>query len=148
MCGPDTHTPHTPARMEAPALEAGALGRWASAAQTAQPAMIELTRGRPHQRDGLARARICGGRLPRCRATAVLPPSGMQPKCGSTNGDAAPVLRPGRMTGAASPYVVGGSRPCGGFDTLSRAPRVCVEYLFFEAPGSSHWSTLASSQSP
>ena len=36
-------------------------------------AMIELTRGRPRQRDGLPRtARImCGGRLPCCRATAV-----------------------------------------------------------------------------
>ena len=34
------------------------------------------TRGRPHPGNGLPRAaRICGGRLPRCRATAVLPPS-------------------------------------------------------------------------
>ena len=45
--------------------------------------MCELTRGRPRQRNGLPRtARICGGRLQRCRATAVLPPSGMHPKCG------------------------------------------------------------------
>ena len=40
----------------------------------------EPTRGRPRQRDELPRAaRICGGRLPRCRATDVLPPSGMRP---------------------------------------------------------------------
>ena len=45
--------------------------------------VLEPTRGRPCPRDGLPRAaRICGGRLPRCRAMAVLPPSGMPPKCG------------------------------------------------------------------
>ena len=44
---------------------------------------LEPTRGRPRPRDGLPRAaRICGGRLPRCRAMAVLPKSGMPPKCG------------------------------------------------------------------
>ena len=43
--------------------------------------MIEPTRQRPRHRDGLPRAaRICGGRLPRCRATAVLPPSGILAK--------------------------------------------------------------------
>jgi hypothetical protein len=47
--------------------------------------VLKPTRGRPHPRNGLPRAaRICGGRLPRCRATAVLPPSGVTPKCGWT----------------------------------------------------------------
>ena len=45
----------------------------------------EPTRQRPRHRDGLSQAaRICGGRLPRCRATAVLPPSRVTPKCGWT----------------------------------------------------------------
>jgi len=47
--------------------------------------VLEPTRGRPRHRDGLPRAaRICGGRLPRCCATTVLPPSGVTPKCGWT----------------------------------------------------------------
>ena len=51
----------------------------------ARHGMIEPTRGRPRHRDGRPRAaKICGGRLPRCRATAVLPPSGVTPKCGWT----------------------------------------------------------------
>jgi hypothetical protein len=42
----------------------------------AQHRMIEPTCQRPRHRDGLPRAaKICGGRLPRCRATAILPPS-------------------------------------------------------------------------
>ena len=46
----------------------------------------KLTRGRPHQCDGLPRTakicEICGGCRPRCAATAVLPTIGMLPKCG------------------------------------------------------------------
>ena len=46
----------------------------------------KLTRGRPHQCDGLPRTakicEICGGFRPRCAATAVLPTIGMLPKCG------------------------------------------------------------------
>ena len=49
-------------------------------------AMRKLTRGRPHQCDGLPRTakicEICGGCRPRCAATAVLPTIGMLPKCG------------------------------------------------------------------
>ena len=42
--------------------------------------MIELTRGRRRHRAGRAQtARICGGRLPRCGATAVSPPIGTLP---------------------------------------------------------------------
>ena len=42
----------------------------------ARQRMIEPTHQRPRHRDGRPRAaRICGGRLSRCRATAILPPS-------------------------------------------------------------------------
>jgi hypothetical protein len=65
--------------------------------------MIEPTRGRPRQRDGLSRAaRICGGRLPRRRATAVLPAPKMRlrVRCGVSSPHRAPdrpaPLRPAR----------------------------------------------------
>jgi hypothetical protein len=70
--------------------------------------MIEPTRQRPRHRDGLPRAaRNCGGRLPRCRATAVLPPSRIWAK-----------MRSNARFGVSSPH----GRPAARADPRATSP--------------------------
>ena len=63
---PLTHTP-TPTTGYRPTPRSGGLGGLGTRRFAALGPIVELTRGRHYQRDGLARAaRICWGRLPRC----------------------------------------------------------------------------------
>ena len=74
----------------------------------ARHGMIEPTRQRPRHRDGLPRAaKICRGRLPRCRATAVLPPSSILAK-----------LRLNARFGVSSPH----GRPAARADPRATSP--------------------------
>ena len=79
--GGHIHHPHAPSSRASYLRREAALGGRSFALvgfcrRKARHGMIEPTRQRPRHRDGRPRAaRICGGRLPRCRATAILPPS-------------------------------------------------------------------------
>ena len=85
----------------------------------ARHGMIEPTCQRPRHRGGLPRAaRICGGRLPRCRATAIFRRAAFWPKCGRTRVSA---FR--RRAGGPVPKPTRG-RPHPG-NGLPRAARIC-----------------------